>query len=185
MAKLIYSAITSLDGYVADEDGEFDWSMPDEEVHAAVNELMRTVGTQLVGRRLYEVMVVWETWDVTDEPVVIKDFADAWRDSDKVVYSTSLPEVSSRRTRIERSFDPDAIRALKASADRDLLVGGADLAGQALAAGLVDEIYVFASPVIIGGGTRALPDGVRLDLELIDERRFANGVVHGHYRIRT
>jgi len=184
MAKLVYSAITSLDGYVADESGEFDWSMPDEEVHAAANDVMRTIGTQLLGRRLYEVMVAWETWDVTDESAVIKDFAGSWRDSDKIVYSSTLTRVSSRRTRIERAFEPDGIRELKVSADRDLLVGGADLAGQALAAGLVDDVHVFASPILIGGGTRALPDGVRLDLDLMNERRFANGVVHLHYAVR-
>jgi dihydrofolate reductase len=184
MAKLIYSAITSLDGYIADEKGNFDWSMPDEAVHAAANDLMRSVGTQLYGRRLYEVMLAWETLDVDDEPPVMKDFAATWRDSDKIVYSTTLDTVSSSRTTIERAFDPAAIRALKAAADRDLCVGGAGLAGQALAAGLVDEIHIFASPVIIGCGTRALPDGVRLDLDLRGEHAFGNGVVHLSYGVR-
>lgn len=184
MAKLIYSAITSLDGYVADEAGRFDWSMPDDEVHAVVNDLMRTVGTHLYGRRLYEVMVAWETLDVADEPAVIQDFAAIWRDSDKVVHSTTLQAVSSARTRIERAFDPAAVAALRASADRDLLVGGPGLAGQALAAGLVDELHLFVSPVVVGGGTRALPSGVRLDLDLRGERRFANGVVHTGYTVR-
>ena len=185
MAKLIYSAVTSLDGYVADEDGSFDWSVPDEEVHAAVNVLMRTVGTQLYGRRLYEVMLAWETLDLSDEPGVTKDFAAIWRNSDKIVYSTTLQAVACERTRIERSFEPTAIARLKASADRDLLVGGPGLAGQALAAGLVDELHLFVSPVTVGGGTRALPDGVKLDLELLGERTFANGVVHLSFAVRT
>jgi dihydrofolate reductase len=182
MAKLIYSAITSLDGYVADEDGNFDWSIPDEEVHAAVNDLMRTVGTQLYGRRLYEVMLAWETRDVADESAVTRDFAAAWRDSDKIVYSRTLQDASSQRTRIESDFDPDAVARLTKSADRDVLVGGPELAGQALKAGLVDEVHLFVSPVVVGGGTRALPDGLRLDLELLDQRRFGNGVVHLYYR---
>jgi dihydrofolate reductase len=185
MAKLIYSAITSLDGYVADENGNFDWSVPDEAVHAVVNDLMRSVGTQLYGRRLYEVMVAWETLDVLDEPAIAQDFAAVWRDTDKVVYSTTLQTVSSARTRIEREFDPDAVAALKAGAERDLVVGGPQLAGQAITAGLVDEIHLFVSPVIVGGGTRALPDGRRLDLELLDEQRFANGVLQLHYATRS
>jgi dihydrofolate reductase len=184
MAKLIYSAITSLDGYVADENGNFDWSVPDEAVHAVVNDLMRLIGTQLYGRRLYEVMVAWETLDVVDESAVTQDFAAIWRDTDKVVYSRTLPTVSSARTRIERDFDTDAVAALKAAAERDLLVGGPQLAGQAITAGLVDEIHLFVSPVIVGGGTRALPDGRHLDLELLDEQRFANGVLHLHYATR-
>jgi dihydrofolate reductase len=182
MARLVYSAITSLDGYVADAEGNFDWAAPDEEVHAAVNDLMRTVGTQLYGRRLYEVMLAWETMDTSGEPAVMKDFAAIWRDTDKVVYSTGLETVSSERTRIERAFDPAAVRAMKADAGRGLLVGGADLAGQALRAGLVDDIHLFVTPVLVGGGTRALPHHLRLDLALADERRFGNGVVHLHYR---
>lgn len=184
MAKLIYSAITSLDGYVADEDDSFDWSVPDEEVHAVVNDLLRTVGTQLYGRRLYEVMLAWETLDLADQPAEAKDFAAIWRDSDKIVYSTTLQVLSSKRSRIERTFDPASIEQLKASADRDLLVGGPGLAGQALVAGLVDELHLFVSPVVVGGGTRALPDGVRLDVELLGERPFANGVVHLSYAVR-
>lgn len=185
MAKLIYSSITSLDGYVADEDGNFDWAMPDDEVHEAVNDLVRTVGTQLCGRRLYEVMVTWDTWDVTDEPPVVKDFAALWRDSDKIVYSTTLPTVSGERARIERSFEPAAIEQLKASADRDLLVGGPHLARQALAAGLVDELHLFVSPVVVGGGTSALPDNVKFGVDLLVQRRFANGVVHLGYAVRS
>lgn len=182
MALLRYSAITSLDGYVADEHGGFDFLAPDEEVHAAVNDLMRTVGTQLYGRRLYEVMLAWETWDTTDESPVTRDFATIWRNTDKIVYSTTLEAVSSERTRIERAFDPAAVQALKGEFERDLLVGGPDLAGQALTAGVVDEVHLFVSPVVVGGGTRALPDHLRLELALVDERRFGNGVVHLHYR---
>lgn len=185
MAKLIYSTITSLDGYVADEAGNFDWSAPDEDVHAAVNDLMRTVGTQLYGRRLYEVMLAWETFDLVDEPEVVHDFATLWRASEKVVFSTTLQGVSSERTRIERSFVPPVIEQLKASADRDLVVGGPHLAAQALAAGLVDELHFFVSPVVVGGGTRALPDGIKLTADLLGERTFANGVVHLGYAVRT
>ncbi len=182
MAKLIYSSITSLDGYVADTDGRFDWSAPDEEVHAAVNDLMRPVGTHLYGRRLYEVMAAWETLD--DEAAVMRDFAAIWRAADKIVHSTTLQAVSSARTRIERAFDPAAVAALKASADRDLLVGGPTLAGRALAAGLVDELHLFVSPVAVGGGLRALPAGVRVACELLGSRRFANGVVYTGYAVR-
>ncbi len=185
MAKLIYSAITSLDGYVADAAGNFDWGEPDEDVHAVVNDLMRTVGTHLYGRRLYEVMVWWETLDITDESAVAKDFAETWRAADKVVYSRTLETASSARTRIEGDFDPEQVRIMKAQAEKDLLVGGAELAGQALKAGLVDEVHVFVSPVIVGGGTPALPHDVRLDLDLLDEQRFANGVVHLAYGARA
>lgn len=184
MARLVYSAITSLDGYVADREGSFDWSMPDEEVHAAANDLQRTIGTHLYGRRLYEVMVAWETWPGEDAEPVLQDFARAWRAADKVVVSRSLAQVSSERTRLERSFDADAVRQLVATAERDVLIGGADLAGQALTAGLVDDVHLFLSPVLVGGGTRALPDGVRLDLELVGDRRFDNGVVQLHHRVR-
>jgi dihydrofolate reductase len=183
MARLIYSAITSLDGYINDASGNFDWSAPDEEVHAAVNDHERTIGTYLFGRRLYEVMVAWETMPVDDEPDVMRDFAQIWRAADKVVYSTTLEAVGSARTRIERSFDPEAVREMKATLGRDLGVGGAHLAAQALAAGLVEEVHLFISPVVVGGGTAALPGDVRLELELVDERRFGNGVVHLHYRV--
>jgi dihydrofolate reductase len=182
MAKLIYSAIASLDGYVADQAGEFDWSMPDEEVHAAVNDLLRPVGTQLYGRRMYEVLVAWETMDTRDEPDVIQDFAEIWRTAEKVVYSRTLEEPSSARTRIERDFDPEQVRRMKDSGDRDLSVGGPELAAQAIAAGLVDEIHLFLSPILVGGGKRALPDDGRIELELVHQRRFGNGVVHLHYR---
>jgi dihydrofolate reductase len=183
MAKLIYSAITSLDGYMEDEDGNFDWSAPDDEVHAFVNDLERPVGTYLYGRRMYEVMTYWESAHTVDnQPPVMQDFAELWQAADKVVYSRTLGAVSSARTRIERDFDPEAVRRLKASAERDLTVGGPDLAAQALRAGLVDECHLFLSPVVVGGGKRALPDDVRLELELLDERHFGNGVVHLHYR---
>lgn len=184
MARLIYAAITSLDGYVADADGNFDWSMPDDEVHAFVNDLERGIGTHLYGRRMYEVMVAWETDDLLEgQPDVMRDYAGIWRAADKVVYSTTLEAPSSARTRIERTFDPDAVRAMKAAADRDLSVGGPRLAARALGSGLVDEIHLFVSPVVVGGGTRALPEGIRLPLQLLDERRFDNGVVRLRYGV--
>ena len=186
MAKLIYSAITSLDGYNADEDGNFDWAAPDEEVHAFVNDLERPVGTYLYGRRMYELMVAWETPDTfADQRPVMLDFAELWQAADKVVYSRTLEEVSSARTRIERAFDPDAVRQMKASAGRDITVGGPDLAAQAFRAGLVDECQLFLTPIIVGGGKRALPDKARVKLELLDERRFGNGVVYLGYRTIT
>jgi len=185
VAQLIYSAITSLDGYVADQDGNFDWGKPDEEVHAFVNDLERPVGTYLYGRRMYEVMVYWETAHTLADPSpAVADFTRLWQSADKVVYSTTLGSVSSARTRIERAFDPDAIRHLKARADRDLTVGGPHLAAQAIRAELVDEYQLFLTPILVGGGTRALPDRVGLPLELLDERRFGNGVVHLRYRTR-
>jgi dihydrofolate reductase len=185
MAKLIYSAITSLDGFVSDEDGNFDWAEPDEEVHSYVNDLERQVGTYLYGRRMYEVLVAWETVDLADQPPFIRDYAGIWRAADKIVYSTTLQAVSSAKTRIERDFDPEAVRQMKASAGRDLSVGGPHLAARAIEAGLVDEYHLFLAPVAVGGGTRALPDDVRVKLELLDERRFGNGVVHLHYRTKT
>jgi dihydrofolate reductase len=184
MAKLTYLAITSLDGYVADSEGRWDWSIPDEEVHGVVNDVARTVGTQLLGRRMYEVLVAWETMETEGEPPAIEDFARIWRGSDKVVYSRTLASPSSARTRIEREFDPEAVRQMKASADRDLSIAGPELAAQAIRSGLVDELQLFMSPVVVGGGTPALPDGVRWDLDLVDERRFVNGAVQLHYRTR-
>jgi dihydrofolate reductase len=177
--KLIYSAIASLDGYIADAAGNFDWAEPDEEVHRFVNDQERPVGTYLFGRRMYETMAVWETLK-TDEPAM-QDFAELWRAAHKIVYSTTLDAVSTARTRLERSFDPDAVRQLKETAARDIGVGGANLAGQALAAGLVDEIQLYLTPILVGGGSRALPDGVRRPLELRDERRFRNGTVFLRY----
>ncbi len=186
MAKLIYSAITSLDGFVADRDGNFDWAAPDEEVHTFVNDLERPIGTYLYGRRMYEVMAAWETAHIlTDQPAVIQDFANIWRAADKVVYSRTLETVSSTRTRIEQVFDPEAVRQMKTSATRDISVGGPDLAAQAIKAGLVDECHLFIAPIVVGGGKQSLPDGVRMNCELLDVRRFGNGVVHLHYRTRT
>jgi dihydrofolate reductase len=184
VAKLLYSAIASLDGYVADEDGRFDWAEPDEEVHRFANDLERPVGTHLYGRRMYEVMAFWETAGGADQPPVVRDFAEIWRAADKIVYSKTLADVSSARTRIERDFDPEVVRQLKATADRDLSVGGPGLAGQALAAGLVDECHFFVAPVVVGGGTRSLPEQLRLALELVDERRFPSGFVYLRYRTR-
>jgi dihydrofolate reductase len=183
MAKLIYSAITSLDGYVADKDGKFDWAMPDDELHAFVNDLVRPVGTHLYGRRMYEVMVGWETADtMADQGPVMRDFARIWQAADKVVYSRTLGAVSSARTRIEPDFDPAAVRQLKAAATADITIGGPGLAGAAIRAGLVDEMHFFLTPVVVGGGTPSLPTNVRQRLELLEEHRFGNGVVHLHYR---
>jgi dihydrofolate reductase len=185
MGKLVYSAIASLDGYVADADGRFDWAAPDEEVHRFVNDLERPIGTYLYGRRMYEVMLAWERPEMlADESEAMRDFAAIWQAADKVVYSRTLESVSSARTRLERAFEPDAVRALKAGADRDVTIGGPELAGQALAAGFVDECQLFLGPVVVGAGKRALPDGVQIDLELLAERRFSNGVVFVHYRTR-
>ena len=183
MGRLVYAAIASLDGYVADAGGDFAWSAPDEEVHAAVNDLERAAGTSLYGRRMYEVLVAWETMETDGEPAVMRDFAALWRAADKVVYSTTLTEVASARTRIEPVFDPSAIRALKASATKDITIGGPTLAAEALRAGLVDDLHLFLSLVLIGAGLPALPPDLRLDLELVAERRFANGVVHLHHRV--
>jgi dihydrofolate reductase len=185
MAKLIYTAISSLDGYVEDEHGRFDWGAPDEEVHAFVNELERPIGTLLYGRRMYETMVGWETAGRGEGDLgVTRDFAEIWRAAEKIVYSRTLQGVSSARTRIERELDPESVRGLKRAATRDLSIGGAELAGEALAGGLVDECHLFLTPVVVGGGKRALPLAFRAPLELLAERRFAGGVVHLHYRLR-
>jgi dihydrofolate reductase len=183
VARLIYSTIASLDGYVADEDGNFDWAAPDEEVHAFVNELERPVGTYLYGRRMYETMVFWETVDAGSEPQVIRDFAEIWRAAEKIVYSRTLGEVAGARTRIEREFDPDSVRQLLASADRDVGVGGAELAARAFEAGLVDECQVFLAPVVVGGGKRSLPEGLFARLDLLEQRRFASGFVYLRYGV--
>jgi dihydrofolate reductase len=182
VGKLVYSAISSLDGYVADEQGKWDWSVPDDEVHAVVNDLQRTLGTHLYGRRLYEVLMAWESMDTPDQPPVIRDFARIWQAAEKVVYSKTLETAPTARTRIERDFDPRAVAQMKTAGDHDLLVGGPELASQALEAGLVDELHLFVSPVVVGGGKRALPDGVQANLELTGERRFGNGVVYLNYR---
>jgi dihydrofolate reductase len=185
LARLIYSAICSLDGYTNDKDGKFDWSVPDEEVHAFVNDQERGIGTYLYGSRLYEVMRYWETMDFADESPVAIDYAKIWRAADKIVYSKSLQQVVSAKTRIERVFDPAAIRRLKAEAKSDISIGGATLAASAIRAGLVDDLHLFMSPIVVGGGTRALPDDLRWMLQLIDHRRFGNGVVYLHYRTRA
>ena len=185
MAKLIYSVITSLDGYIEDAQGNFDWAAPDEEVHSYVNDLERQVGTYLYGRRMYEVMVFWETaHTLADQAPHILDYAQIWQAADKVVYSRTLAKVSSARTRLEREFDPESIRQMKAGAGSDISVGGSELAAHAIKAGLVDEYHQFAHPVVVGGGKHSIPSGVRIDLDLLDEHRFDSGVVHLHYRIR-
>jgi dihydrofolate reductase len=183
MAKLIYSAISSLDGYAADEKGNFDWAVPDDEVHAFINDLARQVGTFLYGRRMYETMAGWET-DPTlaDQSPLMRDFAQIWQATEKIVYSRTLRAVSTARTRIEQDFDPEAIRQVKSG--RDLIVGGPELAAQAFKAGLVDELHLFVVPIMVGGGKRSLPDNVRLRLELLDERRFESGMVYLNYRTR-
>jgi dihydrofolate reductase len=186
MAKLIYSAIASLDGYIEDVDGRFDWAVPDEEVHAFVNDLLRPLGIYLYGRRMYEMMVAWET-DPTlaERSPVMGDFAETWQAADKVVYSRTLEAVSTARTRMERDFDPEAVRQMKASAGGDISVSGPDLAAHAFRAGLVDECHLFVVPILVGGGKRSLPDDVRMRLELLDERRFGGGMVYLHYRTKT
>ena len=183
MAKLIYAAIGSLDGYVEDTSGKFDWAEPDEEMHAFVNELERPVGTYLYGRRMYETMVFWETVDPDgDWPAVAREFAAIWQAAEKVVYSRTIETVSSARTRIERALDRDAIERMKQSSVSDIGIGGAELAGQAIVAGLVDELQLLLVPVLVGGGKRALPNDVRVQLELLDERRFESGAVFLRYR---
>jgi dihydrofolate reductase len=185
VAKLIYSAITSLDGYIEDAEGKFDWAAPDEEVHAFVNDLERPIGTYLYGRRMYETMAYWENPpDLAEQPPFVQDFAQIWQAADKIVYSKTLPTPSSAKTRIEREFDPEAVRQLKGTATRDLTVGGPELAAQAIEAGLVDEYQLFLVPVVVGGGKRSLPADVRTNLELLDVRRFRNGTVYLHYGTR-
>jgi dihydrofolate reductase len=186
MARLMYSGLMSLDGYIADRDGNFDWAEPDAEVHTFVNDLQRTAGTYLLGRRMYEVLTWWEHPENLGEmPGYIRDYADLWKSSDKVVFSRTLQDVSTARTRIERDFSADAVGRLKAEASRDLSVGGADLGAAAIRAGLVDEFQMFVSPVAVGGGKRFLPDDIRLRLELLEERRFGNGTVFLRYANRT
>jgi dihydrofolate reductase len=183
MAKLIYSAIASLDGYVEDAEGGFEWAAPDAEVHAFVNELERPIGTYLYGRRMYETMVYWET--AVDHSPVSQEYANIWKAADKVIYSRSLQAVSSARTRIEREFTIESVQHLKDSSITDLSIGGAELGGQALRAGLVDEIHLLLNPVIVGAGKRALPDDLQAQLTLLDERRFTSGVVHLHYTVES
>jgi dihydrofolate reductase len=185
VAKLIYSAIASLDGYIEDKQGKFDWAAPDDEVFAFVNDLERPIGTYLYGRRMYQTMVFWETVSTSGEPEAFRDFTEIWRTAEKIVYSRTLQAPASERTRIERDFDPAAIRRLKQSSARDITVGGAALAGEAMAAGLVDECYLLLVPALVGGGKRALPDDVRVQLELLAERRFRSGFVYVHYALRV
>ena len=182
MTKLIYSAIASLDGYVEDEQGRFEWAAPDDEVFAFINDIERPIGVYLYGRGMYETMVFWET-EGSDQSAVMRDFAEIWRAAEKIVYSRTLQTVSSARTRFERDLDTDAIHRLKGTSESDISIGGAELAGQAMAAGLVDELHLFLVPIVVGGGKPALPGNVRAQLELMDERRFRSGVVHMHYRI--
>jgi dihydrofolate reductase len=184
MARLLYSMIMSLDGYTTDEAGDFTWAAPDEEVHSFLNERERPVGTYLYGRRMYETLAVWETVELAGQPTVIRDYAHLWRAADKVVYSRTLDTVRTPRTRLERAFEPEAVRRLKASSARDLSIGGPELAAQAIRAGLVDEYRLYVMPVLVGGGTRALPSGLPLGLVLVDERRFESGVVYLAYRLR-
>lgn len=197
MAKLIYTAITSLDGYIEDESGSFDWAVPDPEVHAFINDLERPAGTYLYGRRMYETMAVWQTVgtepagpagtspEESAPPPEELDYAEVWRAADKVVYSRTLETVSTPHTRLERELDPDAVRRMKDAAGRDLTVSGPGLAQHAFVAGLVDEVRLFVFPVVVGGGKPALPQGLRADLELLDERRFSNGAVYMRYRVST
>jgi dihydrofolate reductase len=183
VGELIYTALQSLDGYIADEQGGFEWAAPNEEVHAFVNELTRPIGTHLYGRRMYEVLSAWERpEELPGMTEAMRDFADIWKAADKVVYSRTLDAVSTDRTRLEREFDPEAVRALKESSERDLAIGGPGLAASAFRAGLVDELQLFIAPAIVGGGTSSLPSGVRLDLELVEERRFDGGMAYLRYR---
>ncbi|MFE6632810.1 dihydrofolate reductase family protein [Streptomyces rochei] len=185
MAQLIYASNMSLDGCTEDERGAFDWAPPDDEVFAFITDLMRSAGTYLYGRRMYETLAVWETDpSLAARSDLMADYAGAWQAADKVVYSSTLAEPSTARTRLERRFDPGAVHDLKATAGGDLLVGGPNLAAQALAAGLVDEIVLFVWPIVLGGRNPALPTDARIDLELVDEHRFGNGVVHLRYRVR-
>ena len=185
MAGLTFSAIASLDGYIADEHGNFEWAAPDEEVHAVVNDRERAVGTYLLGRRMYEVMSAWETVpELAEGSPITRDYAQIWQAATKVVYSTTLDAVATRRTRIERTFDAEAVRRLKEEAAGELAIAGPNLAGHAFRAGLIDEVRLYLVPTIVGGGNRALPDGVRLDLDLTEEHRFGNGTVFLQYRCR-
>lgn len=184
MAKLIYAVNVSLDGYNEDEQGDIDWTISDSEMYAFWTDFERSIGTYLYGRRIYESMVYWETASISgDQPEVIKEFAQIWRAAEKIVYSRTLEAVSSIRTRIEREFDPDAIRRLKESSTADITINGPGLAGQAMSAGLIDECHLLVNPIVLGGGKRALPDNLRMQLNLLGERRFENGVVHLHYRV--
>jgi len=185
MAKLIYSAITSLDGYIEDRDGNFDWAMPDEEVHTFINNLERSAQTYLYGRRMYEIMTVWETDpDMAADSPLMQDFAQIWQGASKIVYSKTLTDAVTRNTTIERNFNPEAIKQLKKTAQHDIAISGPELAAHAFRAGLVDECHLFLIPTSVGGGKPALPDGLRLELELLEERRFGNGTIYLRYRTK-
>ena len=185
MAHLIYSAISSLDGYIEDKDGNFDWAAPDEEVHRFVNDLERSTGTYLYGRRMYQTMMVWETDPrLGAESPLNRDFAEVWQAADKIVYSRTLEAISTRKTQLARTFDPEAIRQLKAAGEHNILIGGPELAAHAFRAGLIDECHLFVIPILVGGGKSALPEDVRLELELFEERRFSNGTVFLRYQTR-
>jgi dihydrofolate reductase len=186
VTKLIYASIASLDGYIADEDGKFDWAVPDDDVFAYINDTKRPIGTYLYGRRTYEMMIGWETDPaIANQSPLTRDFAEIWQAADKIVYSSTLETVSTARTRLERRFDPERVQRLKAELDHDLTVGGPDLAAHAIRAGLVDEYHLYVVPVVVGGGKRFLPRGVHVPLELLDERRFPGGTVHLRYRARA
>ncbi|MBP6471684.1 MAG: dihydrofolate reductase family protein [Chloroflexi bacterium] len=183
MARLIYSAISSLDGYIEDTNGRFDWAAPDEEVHGFINNLERTAGTHLYGRRMYEIMKSWETdLNLVAGSPITRDFAQIWQAADKIVYSKTLTAVSTRKTQLERNFDPEAIRRIKEAKEQDILIGGAHLAAHAFSAGLIDECHLFLAPVLVGGGKQSLPSNVYLELELLEERRFGSGMVFLRYR---
>ena len=185
MARLIYSAISSLDGYIEDRDGNCDWAMPDEEVHSFINDLERTAGTHLYGRRMYETLMVWETEpNVAADSPLTQDFAQIWQAATKIVYSKTLAAASTRNTQIERNFNPEAIKQLNKTAQHDIIIGGPELAAHAFRSGLIDECQLFLIPIIVGGGKPALPNKVRLELELLEERRFGNGMVFLRYRPR-
>jgi dihydrofolate reductase len=185
MAHLIYSAISSLDGYIEDRNGQFNWAAPDEEVHRFINNLERSAGTHLYGRRMYETMMVWETDpNLAAESPLLRDFAEIWQAADKIVYSRTLEALSTRRTQLERNFNPTVIRQLKEAVEHEILIGGAELAAHAFRAGLIDECHLFLTPIIVGGGKPSLPDNIRLELELLEERRFGSGVVFLRYRTR-
>lgn len=185
MANLIYSAIASLDGYIEDMDGNFDWAAPDDDVHRFINNIERTAGTYLYGRGMYETLMVWETDPnlAADFPIT-RDFAEIWQAANKIVYSGTLESLNTRRTRIEREFDPEVIRTLKTTAERDILIGGPNLTAHAFRAGLIDEYHLFLAPIVVGGGKQALPDHLRLELRLLDERRFDNNMVFIRYQVR-
>jgi dihydrofolate reductase len=185
MARLIYFAITSLDGYIEDTNGNFDWAMPDDEAHQFINDLERPVGTYLYGRRMYETMMGWETDPgLSASSPIMRDFADVWQSADKIVYTKTLQVAPTRRTRIERAFDPEAVRQMKMAAEHELAIGGPALAAHAFKAGLIDELHLLIVPIMVGGGKKALPDNIRLELELLDERRFGNNMIFLRYQTR-